>query len=114
MSVVRQNVQSEWTGFRSRVLTLLLLRYERFFDWRKQGDAGSVTAFANQVPLLPRVSLAKIGSRRRQNISAYSGKTYGEGSQHGLNVEFDLRRFAVAVEQLLKKRGGGGAPPEDL
>jgi hypothetical protein len=41
-------------------------------------------------------------------MSAYSGKTYGEGSQHGLNVEFDFRRFAVVVEQMMKKRRVGG------
>lgn len=43
-----------------------------------------------------------------QNISAYSGKTYGEGSQHGLSVEFDLRRFISVVHELLDSKRGGG------
>lgn len=41
-----------------------------------------------------------------QSFAAYSGKTYGEGSQHGLNVEFDLRRFVTAVDQLIRSQRG--------
>jgi hypothetical protein len=57
-----------------------------------------------------------------QNVSAYSGKTYGEGTQHGLNVEFDLRRLIIAIDQLMRSKrvreseskGGGHLMPDDL
>jgi hypothetical protein len=49
-----------------------------------------------------------------QNLSAYSAKTYGEGSQHGLNVEFDFRRFAVVVQQLINDRGVAPTVQDEL
>ncbi len=54
-------------------------------------------------------------SPRLQSFAAYSGKTYGEGSQHGVNVEFDLRRFVIVVQQLVhSKWGHGRTAPADL
>ena len=102
----------------------MFIRYKTFFDWRKPlNNDGSVLTFANQVLFFHSLrwpSLCLI--LYSQNISAYSGKTYGEGSQHGLNVEFDFRRFISAVDQLMRskrviesgRKRGGHMAPDDL
>jgi hypothetical protein len=74
---------------------------------------GSISTFTNQVFFtMPFANTISTRHSALQNISAYSGKTYGEGSQHGLSVEFDLRRFISVVHEL--KRGGHNMPFEDL
>lgn len=95
---------------------ILIYRYSTFFEWRKPKNDGSVLPFANQVLHTLRccdsLALMILGL---QNVSAYSGKFYGEGSQHGLHVEFDFRRFIIVVDELLhSKRGGNHVVPEDL